>query len=476
MRRVGHEAQSAKRLSRSDSGAALTAAGWVAGVVVTGTIVGTPYLLFGYHSPALHLVVDTVDACVGLLLAYLLWGRFLRHRRWQDLVLAEGMFLLAGAGLMVALLVSVMPAFRAGNWGIWLALTLRVAGSAMVLASALAWQRRTLQRMPWGRGQVTLWAVLALVVGVVVTSRQHLPAALTSSPPVSAGHPVITGHPALVAGQSVSALCFLAASVAFAAQSARRPDELLRWLGLACALAGFARVNYVLFPSLYSGWVYTGDLLRTSSYVVLLVGAGREISQHWAAQSRAAVLEDRRRLARELHDGLLQELAYIRLEAQAATREHAAAARLVSACDRARDEARAAVDALGWSPDEPLGFVLHRAARQVADRHAARVDVDLDDSVTADQRTRNALMRITREAVTNALTHGQARRICLRVGRDGSKNRLVVEDDGLGFDPANAGSSDGYGLLSMEERARGLGGSFAVESAPDSGTKVQVSW
>ena len=56
-------------------------------------------------------------------------------------------------------------------------------------------------------------------------------------------------------------------------------DELLRWLGPACALLGFARVNYLLFPSLYSGWLYTGDLLRTAGYACLLVGAAREISR-----------------------------------------------------------------------------------------------------------------------------------------------------------------------------------------------------
>ena len=68
----------------------------------------------------------------------------------------------------------------------------------------------------------------------------------------------------------MTAACFLTASVLFAARASSRHDEVLRWLGPACALGGLARVNYVLFPSLYSDWVYTGDLLRTACYVVLL--------------------------------------------------------------------------------------------------------------------------------------------------------------------------------------------------------------
>ena len=71
-------------------------------------------------------------------------------------------------------------------------------------------------------------------------------------------------------------------------------------------------MNYVLFPSIYSDWLYTGDLLRTASYVVLLVGAAREITGTSRPRRRVAVLDDRRRLARELHDGLVQELVYIR--------------------------------------------------------------------------------------------------------------------------------------------------------------------
>ncbi len=76
----------------------LTAAGCVAGAVCTAVIVGTPYLRFGYYSPELHLVLDSVDACIALLLAYLLVGRLRRSQRLQDLLLVVGLVLLALVG------------------------------------------------------------------------------------------------------------------------------------------------------------------------------------------------------------------------------------------------------------------------------------------------------------------------------------------------------------------------------------------
>jgi signal transduction histidine kinase len=251
----------------------------------------------------------------------------------------------------------------------------------------------------------------------------------------------------------------------------------MRWLGAACALAGFARVNYVLFPSIYSDWIYTGDLLRTASYVVLTLAATREMGRYFAAQAHVAVLDDRRRLARELHDGLVQELVYIRSAAHDLPRTDGLAQRIVGACDTALDEARSAIEALGRSSEEPLGFVLHRAARQVAERYdGRRVVVDLDDSVHVDQHQLHALVRITREAVSNALRHGQARSICIRLSREGASRRLSVEDDGRGFDTSRLSESTGYGMTSMRERAEALPGRFRVETAAGRGAIVEVIW
>ncbi|WP_211254758.1 histidine kinase, partial [Knoellia aerolata] len=296
-------------------GVTATSAGWLLGVLVTALILWSPYLTSGVRSPSLHLMLDTADACIALLVAYLVHARFVRRRHWQDRFLTQGLVLLAVAGLGLSSLVSRLPGVQAGTLDVWLPLTMRVAGAVCIVVASLAGRRPIrqvfAQRHAW---LLPLALVTAASTGLWM-ARSALPVAFDeASISPSAEHPLLTGHPALLAAQGLSALCFVVASIAFAVQSSRRDDELLRWLGPAFALAAFARMNYLLFPSLYTDWLYAGDLLRTGCYLLLLVGAGRELKQYWSAQSRAAVLEDRRRLARELHDGVIQELAYIRSE------------------------------------------------------------------------------------------------------------------------------------------------------------------
>ncbi len=460
------------------SPASLTALGWLVGLGTTVLVIGTPYLRFAYFNPDLRLILDSLSAGVALLVAYLLWGRYARRRSLQDLLLAQGFLLLALSGLGILEVLHVIAWDESSSVDVWLPATLRLSGAVLVVASAFCGGRQVgTDGLDWRHALPLLVALAACVLLWVL--RDALPLATTESPPQAADGAEVSGHPALLGVQAVSAAFFFLASVWFTLGASGRPDELLRLLGPASALAGFEHLNYLLYPSLYSGWLYTGDVLRTGAYLVLLLGAFREIGQYWSAQARAAVLEDRRRLARELHDGVVQELGFIRSQSNAIVDDPVPARdRVIAACDRALDEARAAVDALGRSPSEPLGFVLHRAARQVADRYRdTRVDVLLDDSVTAQQEQRHALVRITREAVSNAIRHGHASTVSIQLEESDDGRRLVVEDDGTGFDVgAVAQTSTGFGLMSMEERARGLRGAFEIESTPGEGTRVAVTW
>lgn len=457
---------------------ALTVMGWAAGGACTAVILGTPYLRFGYHSPELHLVLDSVDACVALLLAYLLVGRLGRTQRLQDLLLVGGLALLAVVGLGVALSVHRLPVDMRQTLGAWLPAVLRTGASLLIAAAAVV-PEKVLTRRQVGRVATFGILVTLAVVALLWAAGDGLPIAVTATPPESAQRPVIDGHPALLAAQGLSAACLLFASLRFTRQAGETNQEVLRWLGPGCALLGFARLNYLLFPSLYSGWFYTGDVLRTAGYACLLVGATREITSYWATRADLAVVEDRRRLARELHDGVMQELSWIRSEARVLSWDAHNARRaqsILDASDRALDEARAAVDALGRATDEPLGYALHRSARDVAERHGARVVVQLDDSVRADQHQRHGLARIVREAVGNALRHGGADCVCLTLEATPAGGRLVVRDNGRGFDMATATAGSGFGLTSMRERAQALPGSFGLRSEPGNGTTVEVTW
>lgn len=459
-------------------GVTVTLAGWVVGLLVTALILWSPYLTSGLRSPSLHLMLDTVDACIALLVAYLVHARFVRRRHWQDRLLAQGLVLLAIAALGLGYAAERLPGVREGTLDIWLPLTVRTAGAVCIVLAALAGEKSV--RNVFAQRHAWLLPVAIIVAASVVlwSVRARLPVAFDdASVQPSAEQPLLTGHPALLVAQTIAALCLFVASVGFAVQSSRREDELLRWLGPAFALAAFARVNYLLFPSLYTDWLYTGDLLRTGSYLLLLVGAGRELRQYWNAQSQAAVLEDRRRLARELHDGVIQELAYIRSESYSLPADLPAGDRIIAACDRGLDEARAAVQALGRPSDEPLGFVLHRAARELAERYQVDLEVEVDDSIDVAPDQQHALMRITREAVSNAVRHGHAERVHVRLSCSGGRRRLAIQDNGQGFDVNRAVADNaGYGLLSMRDRARTLPGTFDVDAQLGSGSLVTVTW
>jgi signal transduction histidine kinase len=453
--------------------AAVTAIAAALGLVATVVILTSPHLLFGYRSPSLHLGLDSVDACIAGLVAYLFYGRFTRSRRRQDALLAEGLALLAASSVAAAL-VSGVGVAQPYTLEAWVPLSLRVTGVLLIAAAALSGDREVTSLL---RSR-TVSAPLVLagaVVGGLLAFHASLPVAVAETIPASAARPVVSGHPLLLAGHAVGAVAFVVAAVAFSAQAARRDDVLLRWIGPACVLGAFSRLHYVLFPSLYSGWIYTGDLFRTGCYLLLLVGAAREIDRYWRAQARVAVLEDRRRLARELHDGVVQELGYIRSEAHLIGGDEGVRQRIVDSADRATDEARAAIETLGRDDDLPLGLLLHRAARHVAERYGGHVVVDFDVSVDATRDQGHNLVRITREAVSNAIRHGQARNIGIGLLRDRERRRLVVHDNGQGFDPDTSGST-GYGLTSMRERAQNLPGTLQVTSAPCRGATVMVEW
>lgn len=447
---------------------ALTAVSLVLCLVATVVVVTSDDLLLGIHAPRVHLVLDSVDACIAVLVAYLLLGRFRRESSLRSLLLAAGLVVLALANVAGAL----APGPAQLVLDVWWPLSLRLIGAGLIAAGALV-------DRPVVRRQAS--SVLAGVLGVVVATltllwwqRESLPVALTTTP-VSAVNPTITGHPALIVSQVVGALCFLVAAAAFTTDAHRRHDEMLRWFGPACVLGMFSRLHYMLFPSIYSGWLYTGDLLRTGCYLLLLVGAAREISQFWSTQPGLAVAADRKRVARDLHDGVIQELGFIRATSHSVP-DPVVRERLQQSAERGLDEARSALAALSADPDASLDVHLHHVARQLNDRYGVHVVVGLDVSVRVAPEQATALARIAREAASNAVRHGRASRIWVELMRDQGQPVLVVRDEGAGFDPGTAGDRGGYGLTSIRDRAAGLPGTAEIHSVPGKGTTVTVRW
>jgi signal transduction histidine kinase len=244
----------------------------------------------------------------------------------------------------------------------------------------------------------------------------------------------------------------------------------------ATTLWALARANYVLTPGRLGSSVTVGDWLRLAAYGVLIVGAVRELRAYWSRLAEAAVLEERRRIARELHDGLAQELAFIVSQANLLARAGTSPRHslLRAAAERALDESRRGIAALTRPTDEPLAVTIAQTAEEVGGRLGARVHLELQDHIRLGNDEREALVRITREAVTNAVRHGEAGTVTVRLANhDGVL--LEILDNGRGFDPDEADHLSGrLGLQSMEERAAQIGATFELASRPYKGTSVRV--
>ena len=193
----------------------------------------------------------------------------------------------------------------------------------------------------------------------------------------------------------------------------------------------------------------------------------------------AAVERERRRIARDIHDSLAQDLAFIAARVRALERDPAASVRLdhlAIAATRALEHSRTTISTLTRPLDEPLDAALARNATEVAARHGGHAKLRLQAGVVVPPATRESLVMILREAVANAMRHGRAGSVDVSLSQQ-SWLRLRVTDDGRGFDAAaRAARPDaGFGLQSMEERAQALGGGLVVRSAPGAGTTIEVA-
>lgn len=221
----------------------------------------------------------------------------------------------------------------------------------------------------------------------------------------------------------------------------------------------------------------------------------REVAERSRAQtalgrSEAALrenLEERARLGRDLHDGVIQSLyaagmglAGIRVQLQPEQTE--AAARL--------EQTRAALNEtihdvrnfiVGLEPESlKLQTFSHAVGALVTAMQALRrfeAALEIDDALAArlTLTQRVHALQIAREAISNALRHGEASQVRLALGARGAAAELVVRDNGRGFDSV-AAVPQGRGLANFAQRARELGGELAVESVPGLGTAVRLTF
>ncbi|MFN7934882.1 MAG: HAMP domain-containing protein [Bryobacteraceae bacterium] len=205
--------------------------------------------------------------------------------------------------------------------------------------------------------------------------------------------------------------------------------------------------------------------------------------EHLAGRLIEAQEEERRRLARELHDDLTQRLAAVAIEAGNAARLPPVERN--ASLDRIKDQmARLSQHVHGLSrrlhpstlDDLGLAAAIESECRGFFERGGAPVDLHTDgDFSPLPKDTQLALFRIVQESLQNIRKHAEATEVTIRLERGPAALKLQVTDNGKGFLRDQPGWRAGVGLASMEERARLLDGSLYISSAPGQGTRITVS-
>ena len=217
----------------------------------------------------------------------------------------------------------------------------------------------------------------------------------------------------------------------------------------------------------------------------LALHQSRLTEQQRLEERRKTILEERNRLARDIHDNLAQGFAAILMQLQAAQREACAlppavAAKLETAVHLARThmtEARRSVGTL--RPNVGDGEDVAKALKRIADlaqrTTSVPIDVSLEELPRFGDGVEREIVGIAQEALTNAVRHSRARRITIKASSVRSIGfRMSVADDGRGI--AREGPASGFGMTSMHERADRIGASLTIVTAPRSGTEVVLAW
>jgi signal transduction histidine kinase len=233
------------------------------------------------------------------------------------------------------------------------------------------------------------------------------------------------------------------------------------------------------------GQPFTDDDQRLVELFALHAGIAMDNARLHEAAGRLAVLEERDRIGKDLHDGIIQSIYGVSLSLED----------VLELMDSDRDETHArvdrAIDALHGTIRDLRGFIfglrpelvdetdlvglLVALTEQLRQNSLVEVNVQLPEKgVTASPHVRAELLQIAREALSNVARHSGASEVDVALAMDGTTLVLDVTDNGRGFDPADVAPDGHFGLANMLDRAAALGGDLTISSAAGAGTHIIV--
>ncbi len=390
-----------------------------------------------------------------------------------------------------------------GQLPLWVSGVVRMSVSGLFMVSGIA----AIMGIYGGarrRFRTVLWPVIVIAAATVLIYpfREYLPpliepqglAALLAEPGDFALLPGFTGLALVIVIVTVTGL--IAGVFLYRMTWGRGGPTSDAFTALGLVILAVAEVQYALWPSIYTNLVTISDVMRLVAYTILLAGAFadqrsdlRSLRSAYAALDRMrvneaerATLEERARLAREIHDGLAQhlwfaKLKFERLSSALSDGDRPLADEVTQALDAAIIEAREALVTMRSSLEEDVPFadMLVRSVEDFESRSGLRTEFTASTGIpsTLAPRVQVELLRIISEALNNVRKHADA--TIVRITAEVADGQLLISvtDNGRGFAEHEA-FDRGLGLQGMRERARLIGGSLLVRSEISGGTTIEV--
>ena len=282
-------------------------------------------------------------------------------------------------------------------------------------------------------------------------------------------------HPKLVLLALAAAGPLACAATGFAGRHRLEGDRGAAALAIAMMLLAFVSLSHLVTLSVSPGRVGPGEGLRVIAFALLLAAAATAERRVRVRLARSAALAERRRVARDLHDGLAQDLAFIAAHGPRIAQEMGDEHPVVIAARRALAISRSTISELSDPEGATAYESLEAVAEELRDRFDVAIAVDAQLDADLPSEAREHVSRIAREAIANAARHGGARNVIVSLRHASTGVALRVVDDGRGIAGADGvPAPEGFGLSSMRERAAALGGHLSVRPARRGGTELEV--
>ena len=428
---------------------------------VTAFVILVPASRIALESESAGAILITARGMAELVAAFLIGGRFRRTAARSDAFAAAGLGVMAVADLAFTLGRATVAPDAISTAPV---LPYQLVGAGMLAAAALGPERALVKRP---RRRLVVGATAAPALLVLALQETHV---------VPRGVPAGGSEPVEIVVLRLVACGLLAAAAAgFARRRSPATDPMRPWLTAALTLAALAQLHRVAVPAPAVAVFTWTHVLQLAALGALVRGCLAEVGSYQARIAELAVHDERRRMARDLHDGLAQEVAFIASQTKyLAGRTRDDRMTLIAAsAERALDDSRFLVGTLTRAAALPLSASIAMQAEEFARRWGLAIELSLEDADVAPDN-RQAILRILGEALSNAARYADASTIRIALGTVGGGMLLSVRDDGRGFDPEQVEGA-GFGIRSMRERAQLLGAELRLESKPGQGTQVELA-